>query len=132
LPVPRYDLVERVEIVRVYDAPAAGRRPRVLVDRLWPRGVRKGREVWDRWARDVAPSTELRTWYGHDESRFGEFRRRYANELRREPARSAYEELRSLARTRGIVLATATREVEISAAQVLADRLRRALRRSAR
>jgi uncharacterized protein YeaO (DUF488 family) len=124
--------VERVEVVRVYDAPSPGRRPRVLVDRLWPRGVRKGQEVWDRWSRDVAPSTELRTWYGHDAARFAEFRRRYAAELRREPARSAYDELRSIARRRGLVLVTATRDVEISAAHVLAERLRRALQRSAR
>jgi uncharacterized protein YeaO (DUF488 family) len=125
-------LVERVEVVRVYDAPSPGRRPRVLVDRLWPRGVRKGHEPWDRWFRDVAPSTELRTWYRHDPARYAEFRRKYAIELRREPARSAYDELRSIARRRGLVLVTATREVEISAAQVLAERLQRALRRSAR
>jgi uncharacterized protein YeaO (DUF488 family) len=117
-----------IEIVRVYDDPRPGRRVRVLVDRLWPRGVAKAAAPWDEWCRDVAPSAALRSWYGHDPAHFDEFRRRYLHELRRDPARRAYTDLRTLARSPGVVLVTATRDVRISAARVLADRLRRSLR----
>ena len=94
------------------------------------RGVAKGGEVWDTWCREVAPSTELRKWYGHDPARFAEFRRRYLAELRHEPARSADAQLRAQAGAPGIVLVTATRDIPVSAARVLADRLHRSLRAS--
>ena len=58
----------------------------MLVDRVWPRGLRKDALRLDDWAKDVAPSTELRTWYGHDPAKFGEFRQRYLGELTGEPA----------------------------------------------
>lgn len=124
--------MQSIRIVRVYDEPGAGSPPRVLVDRLWPRGIAKGREPWDHWLRDVAPSDVLRKWYGHDERRFAEFRSRYLAELRRGPTRAAWEELRELAIRRGVRIVTATKAVEISAAQVLAVRLRRSLARSGR
>ena len=112
-----------VEVVRVYADP--GRRPgehRVLVDRLWPRGVQKAAADFDEWAKDAAPSADLRRWYGHDPERFGEFARRYKVELDHEPGASAVERLRGLARARGrLVLLTATRDVEHSGAAVLAD-----------
>jgi uncharacterized protein YeaO (DUF488 family) len=77
---------KHVRYRRVYDdaSPEDGRR--ILVDRIWPRGVRKEDARLDDWLRDVAPSTELRRWYGHDPERYEEFRRRYLAELR-EPAR---------------------------------------------
>lgn len=112
-----------VEVVRVYEDP--GRHPgehRVLVDRLWPRGVQKAALDFDNWAKDAAPSTELRRWYGHDPEHFSEFARRYRAELDREPGASAIDQLRGLARGRGrLVLLTATRDVEHSGATVLRD-----------
>jgi uncharacterized protein YeaO (DUF488 family) len=66
---------------RVYDKPASGDGMRVLVDRLWPRGIRKQDLRFDEWWKDLAPSTELRKWFGHDPARWNEFRRRYAAEL---------------------------------------------------
>jgi len=110
----------RVEIVRVYED--LGRRRdehRVLVDRLWPRGVRKEALDADEWAKDVAPSTELRRWYGHDPERFAEFSRRYRSELRTEPARAIVTRLRDVAGRRRLILLTATRDVEHSGAAVL-------------
>ena len=65
-PVPLPD----IRVRRVYDEPSAADGARVLVDRIWPRGLRKDAIRLDDWARDVAPSTELRTWYGHDPARF--------------------------------------------------------------
>lgn len=110
-----------VEVLRVYEDP--GRRPgerRVLVDRLWPRGVRKDALDVDEWAKEAAPSTELRRWYGHDPERFDEFSRRYRAELDRDPGASTVDRLRSLARRGLLVLLTATRDVEHSGAAVLA------------
>ena len=113
----------RVEVVRVYEDP--GRRPgedRVLVDRLWPRGIQKAAVDFDEWAKDVAPSADLRRWYGHDPERFGEFARRYRAELDHDPGASAVERLRALASRGGrLVLLTATRDVEHSGATVLAE-----------
>jgi uncharacterized protein YeaO (DUF488 family) len=91
----------------------------VLVDRLWPRGVAKADLPLDEWSKDVAPSTELRRWYGHDVDRFDEFERRYRAELREPPAAAAVEHLRTVASRRRVVLLTATRDVEHSGAQVL-------------
>ena len=70
-----------VEIKRIYDAPARADGRRVLVDRLWPRGITKERAHLDEWAKDVAPSTELRKWFSHDPKRMDEFRTRYLHEL---------------------------------------------------
>ena len=109
----------RVELRRVYDHPAAGGPPRILVDRLWPRGIAKADAPFDEWAKDVAPSTELRRWYGHEPARFEEFARRYREELARPPSSEGLAELRALAAGGGLVLVTATRDVEHSAAEVL-------------
>ena len=109
-----------VEVVRVYEDP--GRSPgehRVLVDRLWPRGLTKTSVDFDEWEKDVAPSTELRRWYGHDPGRFAEFARRYRAELAGEPGAAAVSKMRKLASSRRLVLLTATRDVERSGAAVL-------------
>jgi uncharacterized protein YeaO (DUF488 family) len=109
-----------VEIVRVYED--AGRRRgerRVLVDRLWPRGVSKEVIDYDEWTKDVAPSSELRRWYGHEPARFSEFSRRYRRELAKPPAAEAVDCLREVAARRQLVLLTATRDVEHSGAAVL-------------
>jgi uncharacterized protein YeaO (DUF488 family) len=112
-----------VEVVRVYEDP--GRRGdewRVLVDRLWPRGVQKAALDVDEWTKDAAPSAELRRWYGHDPELFTEFARRYRAELLRPPGADALEQLRGVARGSGrLVLLTATRDVEHSGAAVLRD-----------
>lgn len=113
-----------VAVARAYDRPRGMSGTAVLVDRLWPRGVAKADAWWEQWRKDVAPSPELRTWYGHEPDRFEEFAARYHDELGRVPASAAVKDLRTLARGRGVVLVTATRDVERSGARVLADHLR--------
>ncbi|MGH9043293.1 MAG: DUF488 domain-containing protein [Acidimicrobiales bacterium] len=110
----------RVEIVRVYeDSGRSGAEYRVLVDRLWPRGVRKESLDLDEWAREAAPSTDLRRWYGHVPERFEEFSRRYRLELKGAPGADALESLAARYRRGPMVLLTATRDVERSGAEVL-------------
>ncbi len=113
-----------IEVRRVYEsdvAAAAGRR--VLVDRLWPRGVSKRDADWDEWLKDAAPSTDLRRWYDHDVDRFAEFSRRYRAELRHAPASAAVDHLLAVAAQDGLILLTATRDVDHSGARVLHDAL---------
>lgn len=76
----------KIAIKRVYDAPAASDGRRILVDRLWPRGLTKDKAKIDHWAKDVSPSNELRKWYGHDPAKWDEFRKRYFAELDRNAA----------------------------------------------
>jgi uncharacterized protein YeaO (DUF488 family) len=82
-----------VHIRRAYDAPADGEGYRVLVDRLWPRGIRKESLVHDAWQRELAPSDALRRWFGHDPARWEEFTERYRHELETDEARLAIEDL---------------------------------------
>jgi uncharacterized protein YeaO (DUF488 family) len=96
---------------------------RVLVDRLWPRGVTRADAALDEWLKDAAPSAELRRWYGHDARLFDEFSRRYRVELGRSPASLAVDHLIALAGTETITLLTATRDLEHSGARVLRDHL---------
>lgn len=116
--------MNEVRVRRVYDEPAPADGARVLVDRVWPRGLRKEAAHLDEWAKDVAPTTELRKWYGHDPERFAEFRRRYAAELDEPGPREALDRLRGLAGRRNVTLLTATRDVDHSQAAVLAEMLR--------
>jgi uncharacterized protein YeaO (DUF488 family) len=109
---------------RVYEPPSPGDGSRVLVDRIWPRGLRKDAARLDEWAKDAAPSTELRKWYGHDPAKFGEFRRRYLDELSGGAQRKELGRLRALAAAGPVTLLTATRELDISQAAVLAQVLR--------
>jgi uncharacterized protein YeaO (DUF488 family) len=112
-----------VRVRRVYDEPDRDDGVRVLVDRIWPRGMTKARAALDEWCKDVAPSPELRTWYGHQPDRFEEFARRYRLELE-EPIRAgALAHLRDLAGDRPVTLLTATRDPELSEAAVLAPLL---------
>jgi uncharacterized protein YeaO (DUF488 family) len=113
-----------IRVRRVYEAPSPDDGARVLVDRIWPRGLRKDAARLDEWAKDAAPSTELRKWYGHDPARFGEFRRRYLDELSGSAQRKELGRLRALAAARPVTLLTATRDVDISQAAVLAQVLR--------
>jgi len=110
-----------VEIARAYDAVAEPSGRRVLVDRLWPRGVARAGAPFELWLKDAAPSTELRRWYGHEPARFAGFASRYRDELADGPGREAVEELRSMAATEPVVLVTATKDLERSGASVLRD-----------
>lgn len=110
-----------VELRRVYEDIPAGGRSRVLVDRLWPRGIAKADAPFDDWMKEVAPSTELRRWYGHDPAKFEAFASRYRSELAQSPAAPALARLRALAAQDGVILVTATRDVDHSAAEVLLD-----------
>jgi uncharacterized protein YeaO (DUF488 family) len=105
---------------RIYDEASPEDGVRVLVDRLWPRGMRKQDAHVDVWMRDVAPSTELRRWYGHDPDRFAEFRRRYLAELRDPSRHEAVQRLRETADHNKTTLLTATHDVDLSQAAVLA------------
>jgi uncharacterized protein YeaO (DUF488 family) len=111
----------RVELRRVYEDIPAGGPHRVLVDRLWPRGIAKADAPFDEWMKDVAPRTELRRWYGHDPAKFETFASRYRAELAQPPAGDGLARLRVLAAQAGVVLVTATRDVGHSAAEVLYD-----------
>lgn len=117
---------EAVTVVRVYEDPgrAAGEH-RVLVDRLWPRGLTKTAVDHDEWAKEVAPSAELRRWYGHRPERFEEFARRYREELDAPPAVHEVARLADVARSQRLVLLTATRDVPHSGAEVLRSVLER-------
>ena len=110
----------QVRVARVYDDVSPDDGQRVLVDRVWPRGVRKDDPRVGIWRKDVAPSTDLREWYHHRSERFDEFASRYKAELRDSPA---LNDLRELAKHGTTTLVTATRELDISQAAVLAGLL---------
>lgn len=110
-----------VRVRRVYEEPERSDGARVLVDRLWPRGLTKARAALDEWCKDVAPSAELRTWYGHDPDRYDDFSRRYRSELKDPERAAALTHLRGLSKDRGLTLLTATKDPAISEAAVLAD-----------
>jgi uncharacterized protein YeaO (DUF488 family) len=112
-----------IRVRRVYDDPQPEDGTRVLVDRIWPRGLRKDAAHLDEWAKDVAPSSELRTWYGHDPAKFGEFRDRYTAELAQGGPQAALGRLRALAAEGPVTLLTATKDIGISQAAVLAQLL---------
>ncbi|RSD11804.1 DUF488 domain-containing protein [Amycolatopsis eburnea] len=113
----------RPRVRRVYDEPASEDGVRVLVDRLWPRGIRKDALDLDDWTKDVAPSAELREWFGHDPGKFADFTARYRDELATDPGRAALERLRALSRGGPLTLLTATKDVTHSHAAVLAGLL---------
>jgi uncharacterized protein YeaO (DUF488 family) len=115
-----------IRVKRAYEPASRDDGHRVLVDRLWPRGVTRERAALDAWAKELAPSPELRTWFGHDPARFEGFRRRYVEELR--PHRSEIAELRRRARGGTLTLVHAARDPDHNGAVVLADVLRRGLR----
>jgi uncharacterized protein YeaO (DUF488 family) len=109
---------------RIYEDPSPDDGKRVLVDRVWPRGLTKDAASIDLWLKEAAPSTRLRLWYGHRPERFEEFRRRYLVELADPCPEAALNRLRVLTRLGPVTLLTATRDVEHSQAAVLAELLR--------
>jgi uncharacterized protein YeaO (DUF488 family) len=121
-------LASGVRIKRVYDPAERDDGHRVLVDRLWPRGLSKQQAHVDEWARELAPSAELRRWFGHEPSRFAEFRRRYRREL--EAQRERVEALRERARTERLTILYGARDREHNDAVVLGELLRGRRRRA--
>jgi uncharacterized protein YeaO (DUF488 family) len=114
-----------VRVKRAYDPASPGDGYRVLIDRLWPRGVSRERAQLDAWEKDLAPSTSLRKWFEHDPARFDEFRRRYIEELR--PRRTQIAALRRRARAGTLTLVHSARDADHSDATVLAEIVRRGL-----
>ncbi|MFH9225784.1 DUF488 domain-containing protein [Streptomyces lydicus] len=113
-----------IRVRRVYEQSEPADGARVLVDRLWPRGLSKADAQLTEWCKDVAPSSELRRWYGHQEERFETFVERYREELAGESAQQALERLRERAADGPLTLLTATKEVPLSHAEVLGELLR--------
>ncbi len=113
----------QVALKRVYDEPAPGDGKRVLVDRLWPRGLSKERAHVDLWMKEIAPSDELRRWFGHDPAKFAEFRRRYEAELSSGTGHEKLAELREMAKHEPITLVFGARDTEHNNAVVLRDLL---------
>jgi uncharacterized protein YeaO (DUF488 family) len=108
-----------IHLKRVYDPPARNDGLRILVDRIWPRGVTKDRAKVDLWLKEVAPSTPLRRWFGHDPARWSEFRNRYRSELA--DHEEALEELRRCARTRSVTLLFSARDEQHNNAVALKE-----------
>ncbi|WP_189361934.1 DUF488 domain-containing protein [Thermogemmatispora tikiterensis] len=115
-----------IRLKRVYEEAMESDGTRVLVERLWPRGLSRERARIDLWLKDVAPSDELRRWFAHDPQKFPEFRRRYEQELRdQETARAALAHLLELARRGPLTLVYSARDSEHNNAVVLRDLLER-------
>ncbi len=110
-----------IVVKRIYNQSSHNDGTRVLVDRIWPRGIRKEDAELDDWNKDVAPFTELRKWYGHDPDKFDEFSRRYHDELATEAGRQALQELRQCVKGKRLTLLTAAKDVEHSHPTVLAQ-----------
>jgi uncharacterized protein YeaO (DUF488 family) len=87
-----------VKIKRAYEPPSVSDGVRILVDRIWPRGVKKDAAKVEKWMRELGPSDELRNWFGHDPAKWSEFRKRYKAELKRPEARAMLDELRGIAK----------------------------------
>ncbi len=117
-----------IRLKRAYEPPAASDGRRVLVDRVWPRGLAREAARLDDWARDLAPSAGLRRWFGHDPDRFAGFRERYVEELR--ACRSQLADLRRTARRGTLTLVYSARDADHNQAVVLAEVLRRGLPRA--
>ena len=116
---PRKKAGADIRIKRAYDPPEPDDGLRILIDRLWPRGMPKARLRLDAWVKHLAPSNALRKWYQHDEQKFAQFRRRYLAELKAQDL----GELRQAIKGRSVTLLTATRELDLSHATVLRDLL---------
>jgi len=114
----------KVQVGRPYVPRTRGDGARVLVDRIWPRGLSKEKADLDEWCKQAAPSTTLRKWYSHDPERFEEFGRRYRAELKEPERLEALTHLRDLAKRRTLTLLTASKRADISEAVVLAELIR--------
>lgn len=115
-----------IKLRRIYDPAESDDGIRILVERLWPRGLSKEKAAVDLWARDIAPSTELRKWYSHDPEKWGEFRDRYFQELKRNP--DVQEILHIVEKNGNVTFLYASREREKNSATVLRDYIAELLR----
>jgi uncharacterized protein YeaO (DUF488 family) len=106
-----------LRLKRAYEPAEPADGVRILIDRLWPRGVSKAKAALDDWIKEVAPSTELRKWFGHDPARWAEFQRRYRAELRAQS--DALDRIRALARSRVVTLVYSARDEQHNDAVVL-------------
>jgi len=112
---------DHIKLKRAYEPPAANDGMRILIDRLWPRGLKKANAAIDEWMKEIAPSTELRKWFAHDPKRWPEFQRRYESEIRRHPEQ--FERLRALSRHGPVTLVFSARDEAHNDAVVLKDLL---------
>ena len=110
-----------IAIKRVYEAPSRGDGTRILVDRLWPRGVKKEQAHIEKWMRELGPSNELRRFFGHDPKRWGDFCKRYRTELRRSEAKSLLDELLEVASNGKLTLVYSARDEQHNQAVVLKE-----------
>lgn len=112
---------DHIRLKRAYEAPAPDDGTRILIDRLWPRGIKKADASIDEWMKEIAPSTKLRKWFGHDPGRWEEFRRRYQTEIRQH--NDEVDRLRELAQRGRITLVFSARDEAHNDAVVLKDLL---------
>lgn len=112
---------DHVRLKRAYEPPAPDDGTRILIDRLWPRGVKKADAAIDEWMKEIAPSAELRKWFGHESERWQEFRRRYKSEIRRHP--DEFYRLRKLAQRGRITLVFSAHDEAHNDAVVLQELL---------
>ena len=112
---------DHIRLKRAYEPPASDDGIRILIDRLWPRGVKKSDAAIDEWMKEIAPSTKLRKWFSHDPERWQEFRRRYQTEIRHHP--DEFERLRTLAQRGRITLVFSAHDEAYNDAVVLKDLL---------
>jgi uncharacterized protein YeaO (DUF488 family) len=119
-----------LRLKRVYEPAAATDGERILVDRLWPRGLSKKKAAIDEWLKEIAPSAELRSWFGHDPDKWPEFQRRYRQELRNHS--ELIHDLAARAARRRVTLVYAARDETHNDAIVLAALVRTRIKRSAR
>jgi uncharacterized protein YeaO (DUF488 family) len=112
---------DHIKLKRAYDRPAAGDGTRILIDRLWPRGVKKADAAIDEWMKEIAPSSALRKWFGHTPERWPEFRRRYRSEIKEHPQQ--FCRLRELAEHGRITLVFSAHDAAHNNAVVLRDLL---------
>ena len=113
--------MDHIKLKRAYEPPASDDGTRILIDRLWPRGVKRSDAAIDEWMKDIAPSTGLRKWFGHDPARWQEFRRRYQSEIRQHP--DEFDRLRTLAQNGPITLVFSAHDEAHNDAVVLKDLL---------
>jgi uncharacterized protein YeaO (DUF488 family) len=117
-----------IKLKRVYEPAEVSDGRRILVERLWPRGIRKTDLILDDWMKQLAPSSDLRTWFGHDPDRWSEFSRRYRRELALAPAAALVRELAGRARTETLTLLYSARDREHNSARLLAQQIARLAR----
>lgn len=110
-----------IRLKRAYEKVEKGDGVRILVDRLWPRGVSKAKLKLDRWGKDIAPSDALRKWFGHDEKRWSDFKRKYKSELKKHTKELA--ELRSLSKKKTVTLVFGAKDESHNQAVVLKEML---------